>query len=154
VHYFVLTPDGQRYGPADVQTLAVWASEGRVLPTSILENVQTLERLPANAVLGQAFATSAPPPTYGAPPSFANYPRPAYLDSGSREMSTAWTCAILSIFGCMCYAGILLGPIAIWQASIARKKGATGTLAVIIVAAVGTVLSFMPFIGVFLRPSL
>ncbi len=36
VYYFVIGSDGNRYGPADVDTLVVWTREGRIVPGTML----------------------------------------------------------------------------------------------------------------------
>lgn len=55
MRYFVLAPDGQRYGPADIKTLSQWVEEGRILPSHELEEEGTGRRIPANMVAGVGF---------------------------------------------------------------------------------------------------
>ena len=36
VYYFIIAEDGNRYGPADIDTLVQWAHEGRVVESTVL----------------------------------------------------------------------------------------------------------------------
>jgi len=75
--YYVVLPDGQRYGPATPPHLADWVLEGRVLPDTVLEDAQTGQRSYARQIPGLPFGAvgspqplpygQAPTPTYGAP---------------------------------------------------------------------------------------
>jgi len=73
--YYVLGDQGQKYGPADVQTLNQWISEGRLLAHSQLEDEESGARMAASVVSGLSFAPAAPPvasnyPRFGAAPQF------------------------------------------------------------------------------------
>lgn len=61
MRYFVYAPDGQRYGPADVPTIQQWVSEGRLLPTSLMESEISGERCAASTVPGLIFPGQAQP---------------------------------------------------------------------------------------------
>jgi hypothetical protein len=50
VYYFVLGADGQRYGPADVDTLVRWAAEGRIVASTWLVERGTDRQVPADAL--------------------------------------------------------------------------------------------------------
>ncbi len=50
--YFVIMADGQKYGPADVPTLSLWALQDRLFPHSILESSKTGVRSAASTVTG------------------------------------------------------------------------------------------------------
>ena len=68
--YFVVMPDGQRYGPATLPHLADWVREGRVLPDTVLEEAQTGQRLYASQISGLPFGLqgqfqSQPPSNLG-----------------------------------------------------------------------------------------
>jgi len=149
VRYFVIASDGQRYGPADVQTLNQWAAEGRVLPTSMLEEVQTLQRLPASSVLVFGSAPPSEPQTYAAPPNYANYPRANNFDDGSKEMQTAWICGVLGLFCC----GIILGAVGLSNALTAKKKGHPSSQGAIVLNSIAIVISvgllILRFAGIF-----
>lgn len=71
MEYFVIGPDGRKYGPASIDTLNQWAREGRLLPTSELEDSVAGTRLSAASVPGLVFgapqAGPAPQQPYGQP---------------------------------------------------------------------------------------
>jgi TM2 domain-containing membrane protein YozV len=70
--YFVLGNNGEKYGPADIVTLNVWISEGRINQSSQLINVQTGVTIVAGQAPGLMFpATNVQQPNYQIPP--ANY---------------------------------------------------------------------------------
>jgi hypothetical protein len=52
VNYFVVLPDGQRYGPANATKLSQWVLEGRVMPDSVLQDVQSGRMMAARDVPG------------------------------------------------------------------------------------------------------
>src|SRR5438045_3024248 len=88
MEYFVIGADGQEYGPATVDSLRDWAQQNRVLPTTILKNVATGERVAATAVPG-IFPQAAPAaaPNWSQPPTASPYPRgtAAYPQASSNE---------------------------------------------------------------------
>jgi hypothetical protein len=98
VRYYVIANDGQKYGPADVQTLNQWVVEGRLLPNQMLENEASGERVPASAVPGLNFAqsqpTAAPGPAPtggygGGQPYQQHYQRPGG-DGGQGDVTQGW----------------------------------------------------------------
>ncbi|MCB0825619.1 MAG: hypothetical protein KDC26_05480 [Armatimonadetes bacterium] len=58
--YFVVMPDGQEFGPADMDTLTTWKNEGRINPTTTLKSVDNGAILPASQ-LTQLFPASVAP---------------------------------------------------------------------------------------------
>lgn len=76
MEYFVIGADGQEYGPAKVDALRDWAQQNRILPTTILKDALSGERLAAAAVPG-IFPPNTPPPSqnWSQPPAVSNYPR-------------------------------------------------------------------------------
>lgn len=46
-NFWVVTPDGQRYGPADAATLQSWTNEGRVLASTMIFRDDTQQTMPA-----------------------------------------------------------------------------------------------------------
>jgi len=101
LEYYVLGADGNKYGPADVPTLNKWAQEGRVLPTTLLEDFQTGQKVQASAVMGMQFPGSggivglpdAPqmPGIQGIPiqqPTTADPDAPLYQGYGTRHEPT------------------------------------------------------------------
>jgi hypothetical protein len=69
MRYFVVADDGTKYGPADVETLQGWISEGRLLPTTLLEDEGSGARIAASAVQGLNFPAA---PMSGQPSPGAN----------------------------------------------------------------------------------
>ncbi|MCE9557323.1 MAG: hypothetical protein K8R88_00075 [Armatimonadetes bacterium] len=61
MRYFVIYPDGTRYGPADLHTLNQWASERRLDPTMMLEEEVSGTQMMASTVLGLYFPAGASP---------------------------------------------------------------------------------------------
>ena len=60
MRYFVIGDDGQKYGPADLDLLNSWITEGRLLPTQQLEDESSGLRLAAGAVQGLNFPLQNP----------------------------------------------------------------------------------------------
>jgi hypothetical protein len=50
--YIVITPEGNRFGPTDFQTLTGWAQDGRVGPGMMVEDVLSGQTMIASAVPG------------------------------------------------------------------------------------------------------
>jgi hypothetical protein len=115
VHYYVISADNNRYGPADLTTLNQWAAEGRVLPHQMVEDAATGIRIPASSVPGLFFN---PTTTHAQPGYFA---QPYYGDNGARDISRAW------LYGCI---GLLCGcvgiPFAVMGVVAATRAGAKG----------------------------
>jgi hypothetical protein len=47
MRFYVLWPDGQRFGPADEALLRQWAQEGRLKPETVLQNESTGQEITA-----------------------------------------------------------------------------------------------------------
>lgn len=94
MNYFVIAPDGQKYGPADIEVLNQWIREGRLYPATLLEPTEGGPQVPASSVSGlnfpgqQATAYAQPTPSGMASPmgnagtpfpgtqgTYAQYPR-------------------------------------------------------------------------------
>ncbi|MBC8064497.1 MAG: hypothetical protein H7Y17_06690 [Chlorobia bacterium] len=114
--YFVVLPDGQKFGPADVNLLNQWVAEGRVLANTMLEDAQSGQRLPASSLPGLQVATAQPPGPYPAPGTmnppqqYGGYYRggPAAVgDSGQNDLTLAYVFASLGLV--MCLGGGLCG---------------------------------------------
>ena len=58
--YFVLFPDGRRFGPADKVTLQQWINEGRLHPYYLLEDAVTGGRIEARLLPGLSFRGTGP----------------------------------------------------------------------------------------------
>lgn len=126
--YFVLWPDGQKFGPADLQTLQHWVVENRVGPATLLENAQTGHHiragdlpalqsfLPIGAHLstGQQFVASNP-------------------NAGVAEVRLAWALGLFSISCCGLFASVA-GLIVSAMALSKKQPTAVGALILNIVA--------------------
>ncbi|MFM9873819.1 MAG: hypothetical protein ACKVQS_10190 [Fimbriimonadaceae bacterium] len=77
MEYMVIGPDGAEYGPANVDTLKVWVSEGRLTADSQLKNFATGQMMVANSVPGLFAAVPSEVPYAHVPPPTAPaaYPR-------------------------------------------------------------------------------
>ena len=113
--YYVVAPDGQKYGPGDVVTLNQWAQQGRVLPTTVLEDASTGARFAASQVPGMTFAP-APANDFAQPPSYQQYPRMGYgvSDNGDSDYQKA---LIFGILGLLC-CPLIFSSIGIYFASL------------------------------------
>jgi len=65
VYYFVVASDGQRYGPADIDTLVLWVGEGRVVASTTLIERGTDRQLRADAIDAVAAVLRRRPDTGG-----------------------------------------------------------------------------------------
>ncbi len=65
MRYFVVSLDGQKYGPADIPTLQQWIAEGRIMPNTYLEEEIGGARMQAAGVQTLRFPVDQPisPPT-------------------------------------------------------------------------------------------
>lgn len=121
MRYFVIAPNGQRFGPADVALLNQWALEGRVDEHTELEDAATGAKLAAASVPG--FVPARPQPTpietpqqpaaqWQHPPgTYSNYPRPqTTTDVASTEVLVSWILGAITIAAC-CPALPIIGLI-------------------------------------------
>src|SRR5512142_3277268 len=106
MQFYVIGPDGSKYGPADVPTLKQWAGENRLSPQSILEDSTSGQRMPAGQVEGIFGAPQTAPSgpemnpaeqyPYQNPPAPGYYPRQTTGDGGKLLITLSW---IFSSFG-------------------------------------------------------
>ncbi len=73
VQYFVVAADGQKYGPAPIDTLNVWSEEGRITAETLLESVSTGLQLPASRILSHLAAPTPVVPTTEQATTAASY---------------------------------------------------------------------------------
>lgn len=160
--YYVLGDQGQKYGPADVATLNLWISEGRVLPSTLLEDETSGLRSSATAVRGLQFPAT-PNPVLGAqapqyqqpqqpqqpyqqpqqpyqPQQFNQYQRPQQYFAGNpgealykRALTLAAISVVLSIV--FSIAGIATGIGSLINAIQAKSSGHPKATTAIIVSA-------------------
>jgi hypothetical protein len=82
--YYVILPDGQRYGPASVAQLNQWILEGRVVASNHVEEVLSKRQYPVTQVPGIQFPGSQnpyqPQGVYAPPGSntYSQAPSPSY----------------------------------------------------------------------------
>lgn len=128
MRYYVLSDDGQKYGPADVATLNGWIAENRLMPHQMLEEEASGARFAARAVTGLNFPTqpaAAGTPTGG--PGYSGYYRgdAASADDGSRDLQVAWILFGVSFLACCVanFGGFIIPGVGVYYANQARKKG-------------------------------
>ncbi len=128
--YYVISGDGQRYGPADLATLNQWAKEGRLLPNQMVEDEASGIRIAATAVAGLVFPQQQ---TYQAPPAagqpyqqYHAYPRSSGIGyGGQKDINKAWIFGVVGLFCC----GIVFGILGIQAAKRAEDAGHPGATA-------------------------
>lgn len=123
MRYFVVAQDGQRYGPVNLATLNDWIAQGRVLPTTLLEDAEFGGMVTAGNVAGTVFSPHAPPPVA----NFANYPRATQPDwgRGNDELTKAWIFTVISCVVCP----FILNLLGLHFATNARNLGHPGAQA-------------------------
>lgn len=151
MQYFVILPDGQKFGPADLATLNQWAAEGRIVAGCEIEDLATRVRTPATAMPGltipgtqAATGTSKDwnqPPTAGSP-----YPRSGYgtgTSPGQTELTVAWILgAVTFAFCCPVLPGVGL-----YFANKSLSLGNPGAQAAKIFNLVVLILSGLVYLG-------
>lgn len=116
--YFVVMPDGQKFGPADVDVLTQWAHEGRLTQQTILQDATSGTTVPAGNVPGimfplaqqQAPPSYAPPGQFSQPPGYSPYDRQygSGTGVGKNEVLWGWVMFALSLT-CLGCIGSLIG---------------------------------------------
>jgi hypothetical protein len=137
MRYFVISPDGQRFGPADLDTLNQWSREGRIGPPTLLQAETGGATFAASLLDGLSFPAAA------IPPSFANYQRTSGLttDDGSKDLRQAWIAGILSpILSFMCIFGLAATLFGFGAGLKAKQKGQAAWIYPIILCSVDLVL--------------
>jgi hypothetical protein len=122
MQYFVITPTGQKFGPADFHVLVQWVQEGRIQPNTMLEDAGTGRQMMANQVAGLGFPAAG---NYyaGVQPSPASYPR--IVDSpGDKLANTAKALGYTGFFLCpvLCVVGIGFAAAAFHHKSAKAKS--------------------------------
>jgi hypothetical protein len=158
--YFVVLPDGQKFGPADIQLLNQWVTEGRVLHNTMLEESMSGRRLPASAVPGiQLLAQQAPGPyTHpGQVPSqpYSGYYRGAVLDNGQSDLTLAYVFGSLGLIMCfgsglcgLCgLVGLVFPILGVVFAKKAEVKGNPGANGAKVLGWIGIALQILAILG-------
>lgn len=140
--------DGKRYGPADLATLQLWQSQGRVHADTWLEDESTGLRQPARDVLTFDRPPQTPPGFTPPPDTASPYPRiseyaPATGNNGQTLLVVGWVCAVVSL----CFCPLVFGAAAIVLGVLAKQKGQKNAVALIVCAALfmvfGIVVGFL-----------
>ncbi|HWD41875.1 MAG TPA: hypothetical protein VG944_23750 [Fimbriimonas sp.] len=121
--YYVISTDGNRYGPGDLETLNVWIEEGRIARNTILVEESTGIEVTAGNLGGLTFPSPSP---LAPEPQTASYTRPsqsAQNGDGTAEMTVSWILGVIGFLMCPCL-GIVIGMIGMSFANRARSKGA------------------------------
>jgi hypothetical protein len=140
MNYFVIAQDGQKYGPADISTLNQWVIDARIIPTTMLEDAASGQRVQADQLPGLTFSSN-PQPGYSQPNnSYAQYPRGGgygpitpRVDDGSKEFQLSWIFSIVGFLAgpCLCFGSMAFSIVAIVLGAQANKKGhPKGSLAI------------------------
>lgn len=137
MRYFVVGANGELFGPADVPTLNQWIAEGRLLPTTMVQEELGGARFAASMLQGLNF----PNVQSAAYPRMGGVPMPNY-DNGASEIKNAW---ILGIVGFFCF-GIILAPLGLYYAIKAKQKGHPQAVGAIVLCAIVAGLSLLGFI--------
>ncbi|MHB8637542.1 MAG: hypothetical protein ACYC96_13820 [Fimbriimonadaceae bacterium] len=143
--YFVIGPNGQRFGPAPVATLNQWIQEGRVAPQTLLQDAATGAQVVARALPALNFV---PQPTL-APPNANPYTmanpaqHPMYFAQANQpwnqtplvssgQVTAAWVgtliAPLLMLFCFVGLAGALFGCVTGGQLVKAGNKAAGGVM--------------------------
>jgi hypothetical protein len=137
MRYFVVGANGELFGPADMPTLNQWIAEGRLLPTTMVQEELGGARFAASMLQGLSF----PQQQSAAYPRMGNVAMPTY-DNGAEEIKKAW---IFGIVGFFCF-GIILGPLGLYYAIKAKQKGNPQAVGAIVLCAIITGLSVLGFV--------
>lgn len=138
MQYLVIAPDGQKYGPADVNTLAEWGREGRITPQTLLESMTDGSRIAAGSVPGIFQNAQA---SYQPPQQFAQYQRTYQagpVPNSGNDITMAFVFGGISILCCP----IVFGPLAISYALKAQRAGHPTAQAALIFAIIAMLLGF------------
>lgn len=158
MQYYVVWPNGQKFGPVDVDTLRQWQLENRIDSQSIIENAATGQHMPASAVLGYGPSTYSPPPP-GQPPMYHGYYRPnapypfgtGAKPAGTGETTAAYILGVLGIVGAVCALGICgMGPLAnligLVLGIVGKSKNQPGAIGAIILNVIAMAVGAVFFV--------
>ena len=135
MRYYVVFPNGQRFGPADVPTLQLWVAESRVGPATILEEEGSHRTMPAYTLpqlglqLTQTGQPSSQPYSQPSPQPYSSYYRPdLYPAQQTRGVETTWAW-ILGVVGLFCCQFVSIGGLILAAVGMSkRQRGSTAAL--------------------------
>ena len=148
--YYVIGEQGQKYGPADVNTLNQWIAEGRIVSHSMLEDETSGGQIVASSVRGLKFSAAPPPVASGAQPyrQAPQYQVPAYQQSGSGDngpiilaFALAVVSPVLSLL--LPFGGLMTALWGIRTAAKAKERG--HPLGILAIVACGIAIAFWLF---------
>ena len=150
LRYFVISPDGSKYGPADINMLRAWVVEGRITPDTILEEEQSHQRVAARLVAGLSFGGEAPSMI---PPGGQQrgYGRPEFSkksDDGNSDVLWSYVCSAMTIICCCLFniAGFVYANRAISKGN-RRGHGARIFAVIMLVLWIITTIITIPFLN-------
>jgi hypothetical protein len=161
--YFVVLPDGQKFGPADLQLLNQWVAEGRVLPNTVLEDSMSGRLMHASSVPGiqllaqQQPQAPFPPPGQAPGQPYAGYYRGGVADNGQNDLTLSYVFGSLGLIGCfgnffcgLCgVIGLVFPILGVVYANKAQQKGNPGAGGARVLAWVGIALQVLAILGFF-----
>ena len=144
MEYYVIAPNGQKFGPATVATLNAWIQEGRIAPDTLLQDAATGAQIVARALPALSFIHQPNPAPPNANPYLTQSPahHPMFYAQGqqtwnqpptvsSGQVLGAWICTVVSPLLMVCYfglAGALFGCITGGQLVKQGNKTAGGVM--------------------------
>ena len=127
--YFVIMPDGSKFGPAGTSTLNQWIVEGRVHTTTILEEVPSGVRCAANQLPALRFPRVE---------AYLNEPAPDMIDDGSLVPA--------AVQGGFNLGALLIAPV--WALKHGNKLGyLAGAMALLSLTGIG-IIGMVGLVGV------
>jgi len=155
LRYFVVAPDGQRYGPASVQTLQQWAIERRLDANTTLIEEGSFRQFRAGDLVPMPTAQSGTPympqQGYNAPPQASQTPyAPGYVQNipggqypanayqtGSGFVVISFMCSFLALFlMCTFPVGLIFALLGIGFGQAAKNRNQPSAKAAFTLAAV------------------
>ncbi|MEI7575955.1 MAG: hypothetical protein WCK51_03610 [Armatimonadota bacterium] len=124
MRYFIHAPDGQQYGPADLNVINQWIAEGRIVPTTLLQPESSSMRIAASTIDGLIWAENQ---------TFQAY-TPQSVSTGRLELRASWVCLAGSLVLCCLPMGfhVVAGIAGVLFAVVAYRKGNQVALASLI----------------------
>lgn len=99
MEYYVFGPDGERFGPADVDLLNRWAKQGRVDNDTLVQAVGSESKIPITMVEGFIAGPPVTAPSYGQGQTYVGGPRQngAVIESHLTKALVSTLCCCLPL---------------------------------------------------------